>query len=204
QVYQGEREMAAYNKKLGMFELTGIAPAPRGIPQIEVTFDIDANGIVHVSAKDLGTGKEQSMVITGGSALPKDEIERMMKDAEVHANEDKERREAAEARNAGDSLLYQTEKFLKDNEAKLAEGELATKKSEVENALADLKKSLEGSDTASIKSATDKVAEVSQALGAALYAAGAAAGASEASTDGAGSSSPNEDGVEDAEIVEEK
>ena len=204
QVYQGEREMAAYNKKLGMFELTGLAPAPRGIPQIEVTFDIDANGIVHVSAKDLGTGKEQSMVITGGSALPKDEIERMMKDAEAHANEDKERREAAEARNAGDSLLYQTEKFLKDNEAKLAEGELATKKSEVENALADLKKSLEGSDTASIKSATDKVAEVSQALGAALYAAGAAAGASEASTDGAGSSSPNEDGVEDAEIVEEK
>ena len=204
QVYQGEREMAAYNKKLGMFELTGIAPAPRGIPQIEVTFDIDANGIVHVSAKDLGTGKEQSMVITGGSALPKDEIERMMKDAEAHANEDKERREAAEARNAGDSLLYQTEKFLKDNEAKLAEGELATKKSEVESALVDLKKSLEGSDTASIKSATDKVAEVSQALGAALYAAGAAAGASEASTDGAGSSSPNEDGVEDAEIVEEK
>ena len=204
QVYQGEREMAAYNKKLGMFELTGIAPAPRGIPQIEVTFDIDANGIVHVSAKDLGTGKEQSMVITGGSALPKDEIERMMKDAEAHANEDKERREAAEARNAGDSLLYQTEKFLKDNEAKLAEGEMATKKSEVESALADLKKSLEGSDTASIKSATDKVAEVSQALGAALYAAGAAAGASEASTDGAGSSSPNEDGVEDAEIVEEK
>ena len=196
--------MAAYNKKLGMFELTGIAPAPRGIPQIEVTFDIDANGIVHVSAKDLGTGKEQSMVITGGSALPKDEIERMMKDAEAHANEDKERREAAEARNAGDSLLYQTEKFLKDNEAKLAEGELATKKSEVESALVDLKKSLEGSDTASIKSATDKVAEVSQALGAALYAAGAAAGASEASTDGAGSSSPNEDGVEDAEIVEEK
>ncbi|MEY3382617.1 MAG: hypothetical protein RLZZ17_355, partial [Actinomycetota bacterium] len=160
QVYQGEREMAAYNKKLGMFELTGIAPAPRGIPQIEVTFDIDANGIVHVSAKDLGTGKEQSMVITGGSALPKDEIERMMKDAEAHANEDKERREAAEARNAGDSLLYQTEKFLKDNEAKLAEGELATKKSEVESALVDLKKSLEGSDTASIKSATDKVAEV--------------------------------------------
>jgi molecular chaperone DnaK len=204
QVYQGEREMAAYNKKLGMFELTGIAPAPRGIPQIEVTFDIDANGIVHVSAKDLGTGKEQSMVITGGSALPKDEIERMMKDAEAHANEDKERREAAEARNAGDSLLYQTEKFLKDNEAKLAEGEMATKKSEVENALADLKKSLEGSDTASIKSATDKVAEVSQALGAALYAAGAAAGASESSTDGAGSSSSNEDGVEDAEIVEEK
>jgi len=204
QVYQGEREMAAYNKKLGMFELTGIAPAPRGIPQIEVTFDIDANGIVHVSAKDLGTGKEQSMVITGGSALPKDEIERMMKDAEAHANEDKERREAAEARNSADSLVYQTEKFLKDNEAKLSEGELASKKSEVESALTELKKSLEGSDTSAIKSATDKVAEVSQALGAALYAAGAAAGASEGSTDGAGASSSNEDGVEDAEIVEEK
>ena len=199
QVYQGEREMAAYNKKLGMFELTGIAPAPRGVPQIEVTFDIDANGIVHVSAKDLGTGKEQSMVITGGSALPKDEIDRMMKDAEAHANEDKERREAAEVRNSADSLVYQTEKFLKDNEAKLSEGEMAAKKSEVESALTDAKKALEGSDNNAIKSATDKLAEVSQALGAALYAAGAAEGASEG-----GSQSTPEDGVEDAEIVEEK
>ena len=199
QVYQGEREMAAYNKKLGMFELTGIAPAPRGVPQIEVTFDIDANGIVHVSAKDLGTGKEQSMVITGGSALPKDEIDRMMKDAEAHANEDKERREAAEVRNSADSLVYQTEKFLKDNEAKLSEGEMAAKKSEVESALTDAKKALEGSDNNAIKSATDKLAEVSQAFGAALYAAGAAAGASEG-----GSQSTPEDGVEDAEIVEEK
>ncbi|MFM8842569.1 MAG: molecular chaperone DnaK [Actinomycetota bacterium] len=199
QVYQGEREMAAYNKRLGMFELTGIAPAPRGVPQIEVTFDIDANGIVHVSAKDLGTGKEQSMVITGGSALPKDEIDRMMKDAEAHANEDKERRAAAEVRNSADSLVYQTEKFLKDNEAKLSEGEMATKKSEVEAALVAAKKALEGSDNNAIKSATDKLAEVSQALGAALYAAGAAAGAS----DGASQSTP-EDGVEDAEIVEEK
>ena len=199
QVYQGEREMAAYNKRLGMFELTGIAPAPRGVPQIEVTFDIDANGIVHVSAKDLGTGKEQSMVITGGSALPKDEIDRMMKDAEAHANEDKERREAAEVRNSADSLVYQTEKFLKDNEAKLSEGEMATKKSEVEAALVEAKKALEGSDNNAIKSTTDKLAEVSQALGAALYAAGAAAGASE----GASQSTP-EDGVEDAEIVEEK
>jgi len=199
QVYQGEREMAAYNKKLGMFELTGIAPAPRGVPQIEVIFDIDANGIVHVSAKDLGTGKEQSMVITGGSALPKDEIDRMMKDAEAHANEDKERREAAEVRNSADSLVYQTEKFLKDNEAKLSEGEMAAKKSEVESALADAKRALEGSDNNSIKSSTDKLAEVSQALGAALYAAGAAAGASEG-----GSQSTPEDGVEDAEIVEEK
>ena len=199
QAYQGEREMAAYNKKLGMFELTGIAPAPRGVPQIEVTFDIDANGIVHVSAKDLGTGKEQSMVITGGSALPKDEIDRMMKDAEAHANEDKERREAAEVRNSADSLVYQTEKFLKDNEEKLGEGEMATKKSEVESAIADAKKALEGTDSAAIKSATDKLAEVSQALGAALYAAGAAAGASE----GQLGTAP-EDGVEDAEIVEEK
>ena len=127
QAYQGEREMAAYNKKLGMFELTGIAPAPRGVPQIEVTFDIDANGIVHVSAKDLATGKEQGMTITGGSALSKDEIDRMMADAEAHANEDKQRREEAEIRNTGDSLLYQTEKFLKDSEGKF-EGELLHKR----------------------------------------------------------------------------
>jgi molecular chaperone DnaK len=198
QVFQGEREMAAYNKKLGMFELTGLAPAPRGIPQIEVTFDIDANGIVHVSAKDLGTGKEQSMVITGGSALAKDEIDRMMKDAEAHANEDKERKEAAEIRNSADSLVYQTEKFLKDNEEKLSEGELATKKVEVEGAITESKKALEGDDSAAIKTATDKLAEVSQALGAALYAASAAAGENQP-TD-----SSNEDGVEDAEIVEEK
>ena len=128
QVYQGEREMAAYNKKLGTFDLTGLPPAPRGVPQIEVTFDIDANGIVHVSAKDLGTGKEQRMTITGGSALSKEEIDRMMKDAEAHAEEDKQRREEADVRNAGDSLVYQTEKFLKDNADKFNEGENATKK----------------------------------------------------------------------------
>jgi molecular chaperone DnaK len=194
QVFQGEREMAAYNKRLGMFELTGIAPAPRGIPQIEVTFDIDANGIVHVSAKDLGTGKEQSMTITGGSALPKEEIDRMMKDAESHADEDKKRREEAEIRNAGDSLVYQTEKFLKDNEDKLKEGESAEKRSEVESAMTDLKKTLEGTDSAAIKTATEKLAEVSQQLGAALYAANAAQATPEA---------PKEDGVEDAEIVDE-
>ena len=119
QVFQGEREMAAYNKKLGMFELTGLPPAPRGVPQIEVTFDIDANGIVHVSAKDLGTGKEQSMTITGGSALPKDDIERMMRDAEEHAEEDKKRREEAETRNLAESLQYQTEKFLAENGDKI-------------------------------------------------------------------------------------
>ena len=194
QVFQGEREMAAYNKKLGMFELTGLPPAPRGVPQIEVAFDIDANGIVHVSAKDLGTGKEQKMTITGGSSLSKEEIDRMMKDAESHAEEDRKRHEEAEIRNNGDSLLYQTEKFLKDNEDKFTEGEAAEKKAETETELAVLKSALEGNDLEAIKAATEKVATVSQALGAALYAATAAT---------QGDSTPNEDGVEDAEIVDE-
>jgi len=194
QVFQGEREMAAYNKKLGMFELTGLPPAPRGVPQIEVAFDIDANGIVHVSAKDLGTGKEQKMTITGGSSLSKEEIDRMMKDAESHAEEDRKRKEEAEIRNNGDSLLYQTEKFLKDNEDKFTEGEAATKKAETETELAVLKSALEGNDLEAIKAATEKVATVSQALGAALYAATAAT---------QGDSTPAEDGVEDAEIVDE-
>jgi molecular chaperone DnaK len=196
QVFQGEREMAAYNKKLGMFELTGLPPAPRGVPQIEVTFDIDANGIVHVSAKDLGTGKEQRMTITGGSALSKDEIERMMKDAEAHADEDKQRREEADVRNSGDSLVYQTEKFLKDNADKFNEGENATKKGELETAIADLKKSLEGSDLSAIKSATEKVSEISQQLGAALYAANAAQAPA--------GDTPTDDGVQDAEVVDEQ
>ena len=194
QVFQGEREMAAYNKKLGMFELTGLPPAPRGVPQIEVAFDIDANGIVHVSAKDLGTGKEQKMTITGGSSLSKEEIDRMMKDAESHAEEDRKRKEEAEIRNNGDSLLYQTEKFLKDNEDKFTEGEAAEKKAETETELAVLKSALEGNDLEAIKAATEKVATVSQALGAALYAATAAT---------QGDSTPSEDGVEDAEIVDE-
>jgi molecular chaperone DnaK len=193
QAYQGEREMAAYNKKLGMFELTGIAPAPRGVPQIEVTFDIDANGIVHVSAKDLATGKEQGMTITGGSALSKDEIDRMMADAEAHANEDKQRREEAEIRNTGDSLLYQTEKFVKDNEGKF-EGELESQKKDLDAALEELKTSLGGANFEMIKSATEKVSTLSQALGGALY-ANASAQAEGAST--------HEDGVEDAEVVEE-
>ncbi|NDE66346.1 MAG: molecular chaperone DnaK, partial [Actinobacteria bacterium] len=191
QAYQGEREMAAYNKKLGMFELTGLPPAPRGVPQIEVTFDIDANGIVHVSAKDLGTGKEQSMTITGGSALSKEEIERMMADAESHAEEDRARKEEAEIRNAGDSLLYSTQKFIKDNEEKLSQGDALEKKTETEAAIAELKTALGGSNYEMIKGATEKVATVSQALGAALYAGAAAEGA------------PAEDGVEDAEVVEE-
>jgi len=194
QVYQGEREMAAHNKKLGMFELTGLAPAPRGVPQVEVTFDIDANGIVHVGAKDLATGKEQSVTISGGSSLSKEEIDRMMADAESHAEEDKQRREEAEIRNNGDSLVYQTEKFIADNTEKVSEGDAAEKKVEVEAALVDLKTSLGGANFESIKTNTEKVATLSQALGAAMYAAaGAAAG------DGASS----EDGVEDAEVIDE-
>ena len=196
QVYQGEREMAAYNKKLGTFDLTGLPPAPRGVPQIEVTFDIDANGIVHVSAKDLGTGKEQRMTITGGSALSKEEIDRMMKDAEAHADEDKQRREEADVRNAGDSLVYQTEKFLKDNADKFNEGENATKKTETEAALEDLKKALAGTDLSEIKTATEKVSELSQQLGAALYAANAA--------QAPGGTTPADDGVQDAEVVDEQ
>src|SRR5687768_9587180 len=135
QVFQGEREIAAYNKKLGTFELTGIPPAPRGIPQIEVTFDIDANGIVHVNAKDLGTGKEQSMTITGGSALPKDDIDRMMRDAQDHADEDRQRREEAETRNVAEALQWQTEKFLAESGDKLP----ASAKDEVNEALSDLR-----------------------------------------------------------------
>ena len=195
QAYQGEREMAAYNKKLGMFELTGLPPAPRGIPQIEVTFDIDANGIVHVSAKDLGTGKEQRMTITGGSALSKDEIARMMADAESHAEEDRQRHEEAEIRNTGDTLLYQTEKFLAENGEKLNEGETATKKAETEEALAELKTALGGANFEMIKSSTEKVSTLSQALGAALYASSAASAQSSGQT--------SDEGVQDAEIVEE-
>jgi molecular chaperone DnaK len=195
QVFQGERDIANANKRLGMFELTGIAPAPRGVPQIEVTFDIDANGILHVAAKDLGTGKEQKITISGGSSLSKEEIDRMIKDAEAHAEEDKQRRDEADARNAGDSLVYQTEKFIKDNEEKLSEGEATSKKAEVEAALTELKSALEGTDISAIKSATEKVATLSQEMGASLYAANAEQPAD---------ASQNDDGVEDAEIVEEK
>jgi len=198
QVFQGEREMAAYNKKLGTFELTGLPPAPRGVPQVEVTFDIDANGIVHVAAKDLGTGKEQSMTITGGSGLPKDDIERMMKDAEAHAEEDRKRREEAEIRNSAESLLHQTEKFLADNGDKVPEDA----KSNVEGPLADLKKALAGDDIDAIKDAAEKVATTSQALGAAMYAnAQQSAGAGDAGDGGPSSSS--DDDVVDAEIIDE-
>ncbi|MFC6236288.1 molecular chaperone DnaK [Longivirga aurantiaca] len=200
QVFQGEREMAAYNKKLGTFELTGLPPAPRGVPQIEVTFDIDANGIVHVAAKDLGTGKEQSMTITGGSGLPKDDIERMMKDAEAHAEEDRKRKEEAEIRNSAESLLHQTEKFLADNGDKVPEDA----KSNVEGPLADLKKALAGDDVDAIKDAAEKVATTSQALGAAMYANTGANAAGGAGDSGAGEqTASSDDDVVDAEIVDE-
>ncbi len=201
QVYQGEREMAAYNKKLGTFELMGLPPAPRGVPQIEVTFDIDANGIVHVMAKDLGTGREQSMTITGGSGLPKDDIERMMKDAEAHAEEDRQRKEAAEIRNSAETLLHQTEKFLADNGDKVPEDA----KSNVEGPLAELKTALAGEDIDAIKNAAEKVATTSQALGAAMYAqSGASAGGGEQSAPGSDSpDADNDDDVVDAEIVDE-
>src|SRR6202522_1715407 len=166
QVFQGEREIAAYNKKLGMFELAGIAPSPRGLPQIEVTFDIDANGIVNVSAKDLGTGKQQSVTISGGSALGKDDIANMMADAEKYAEKDRQRREEAEVRNRGESLAYTTEKFLAENSDKVPDDI----RSEVEAAIADLKKTLDGTDTEAIKTATEKAAQASQKMGTAIYA----------------------------------
>ncbi len=191
QVFQGEREIAAYNKKLGMFELTGLPPAPQGVPQIEVTFDIDANGIVHVGAKDLGTGKEQSMVITGGSALSKDEIDRMMKDAEAHADEDKARRDEAEVRNQAESLVHQTEKFVSDNEDKVS----AELKAKVDEAVSDAQEALKGTDTAAVKAAVEKLANVSQEVGTAIYADAAAAGDA--------SAPQSDDGVVDAEVVDE-
>jgi molecular chaperone DnaK len=202
QVFQGEREIAAHNKKLGMFELTGLPPAPRGVPQIEVTFDIDANGIVHVKAKDLGTNKEQSMTITGGSALPKDDIDRMVKDAEAHAEEDKKRREEAETRNQAETLVYQTEKFVKDNDEKLPEDI----KGKVKTAIDEANEALKGTDTAAISAAIEKLNTASQELGTALYAnaqqAGGDAGAAGAEGTAGGSAKP-EDDVVDAEIVDE-
>ncbi|MEV7186406.1 molecular chaperone DnaK [Kitasatospora sp. NPDC093102] len=195
QVYQGEREIAAYNKKLGMFELTGIAPAPRGLPQIEVTFDIDANGIMHVGAKDLGTGREQKMTVTGGSSLPKEEIDRMMREAEQHAEEDRRRRETAETRNQGEQLVYTTEKFLQDNQDRIP----ADVKSEVEAAVIELKGKLKGQDSAAIRTASEKLAQVSQKLGQAIY----AQATPDAPSGGAGGPQADEQEVVDAEIVDE-
>lgn len=207
QVFQGEREFTRDNKPLGTFELTGIAPAPRGVPQIEVTFDIDANGIVHVSAKDRGTGKEQSMKITGGSALPKEEIDRMIKDAEEHAAEDKRRREEAETRNQAEAFAYSMEKQIADNRDKLP----ADVVSEVEADVAAVKSALEGDDFEAVKSAYEKLGTSSQKIGQALYAseqqaggAGASAGTTQdQGTSGSTTGSSDED-VVDAEIVDDE
>jgi len=202
QVYQGEREFARDNKPLGTFELTGIAPAPHGVPQIEVSFDIDANGIVHVSAKDKGTGKEQSMTISGGSALPKEDIDRMIKEAEAHAAEDKKRREEAETRNAAEQQAYAIEKLLRENKDKLPEDV----HSEVSAAVDELKKSLEGDDINAVRTAQDKLNEVGQKIGQALYAseqAGPAAG-SGFPRPPAGSQPKADDDIVDAEIVDDE
>ena len=204
QVFQGEREMAAYNKKLGMFELSGLPPAPRGVPQIEVTFDIDANGIVHVSAKDLGTGKEQKKTITGGSALSKDEIDRMMKDAETHAQDDKSRKEEADIRNLGESLVYQTKKFLADNEASFGTEKTQGLKEETLSAITALEQSLNGANFTEIKENTEKLTVLSQTLGAALYESKVEENNQSSSGDENSSTSGDENSVEDAEIVEEK
>jgi molecular chaperone DnaK len=166
QVYQGEREIAAYNRKLGTFQLRGLPPAPRGVPQIEVTFDIDLNGIVNVGAMDLGTGREQSMVITGGSALPKDDIQRMVREAERYADEDRKRKDEADVRNIADTLAYSTEKFIRENADKIAED----LKQEVETEIAAVKKALEGTDSDAINTSAQKLATVSQKMDAAMYA----------------------------------
>lgn len=211
QVFQGEREIAAYNKKLGTFELTGLPPAPRGVPQIEVTFDIDANGIVNVHAKDLGTGKEQKMTITGGSSLPKDDIERMRRDAEEHAEDDKRRREEAETRNLAEALQWQTEKFLAESGDKLP----SESRDKINEALGDLRGALGGQDIEKIKSAHERLAQVSQEAGSLLYAQqgeqpgeagpGAAGAAGAGATGGtqAGGPAGGADDVVDAEIVDE-
>ncbi|GAB3055422.1 molecular chaperone DnaK [Micromonospora schwarzwaldensis] len=209
QVFQGEREIAAYNKKLGTFELTGLPPAPRGVPQIEVTFDIDANGIVNVHAKDLGTGKEQKMTITGGSSLPKDDIERMRRDAEEHADEDKRRREEAETRNVAEALQWQTEKFLAESGDKLP----TENRDQLNEALGELRSALGGQDIEKIKAAHEKLAQVSQQAGSLLYAqqqegepgapgAGAAGPGAGAGATG-GPQAGGADDVVDAEIVDE-
>ncbi|MEU5154388.1 molecular chaperone DnaK [Glycomyces sp. NPDC021274] len=199
QVFQGEREIAAYNKKLGTFELTGLPPAPRGVPQIEVTFDIDANGIVNVSAKDSATGKAQSMTISGGSSLAQDDIQRMMAEAQEHAEEDRQRKEEAEARNMGESLVYQTEKLLAENGDKIPED----LKGRINEATGSLKGALGGSDIEAIKTATEELSKVSQEAGQAMYAAAQAEQGSQPSaapnTDAPGA----EETIVDAEIVDD-
>jgi molecular chaperone DnaK len=201
-VLQGEREMASFNKTLGKFQLVDLPPAPRGVPQIEVTFDIDANGIVHVAAKDKATGKEQSMTITGQSALGKDDIDQMVRDAEAHAEEDRRRREEAEVRNQADTLVYQTKKLLNEQGDKIAGDE----KDRVESALKTLETALEGTDLEAIKSGTEALMNASQTFAQKLYEQSAAEQQAAGGAGGAGgeSSSPNDDEVVDAEIVDEQ
>ena len=189
--------MAMYNKSLGKFQLTGIAPAPRGVPQIEVTFDIDANGIVHVSAKDKATGKEQSMTITGQSSLPKDDIERMVKDAEAHAAEDKKRREEAEVRNNADSLIYQTEKLISEQGDKVSESD----KKDITDALEEAKAAVASDDIEKIKDTHEKLMRVSQEFGSKLYQAAAASESAAEPT--ADSQQASDEDIVDAEVVEE-
>ncbi len=200
QVFQGEREFTRDNKALGTFELTGIAPAPRGLPQIEVSFDIDANGIVHVSAKDKGTGKEQSMTITGGSAIPQEDIERMVREAEEHAEEDKKRREAADKRNVAENMAYQTDKLIKDNDDKLPEDV----KKEVQADVDELKEALKGDDDAAVEKALEKLQTSQTKLGEALYAQQSADGAAGADAAAGSADSANaDDDVVDAEVIDE-
>ena len=197
QVFQGEREMASANKLLGSFELGGIAPAPRGVPQIEVTFDIDANGIVHVTAKDKGTGKENTITIQDGSGLSQEEIDRMVKDAEAHAEEDKTRREDQETRNSAESMVYQTRNFVKENEDKLSDDV----KGKVEDAAKGVEEALKGDDLEAIKSAVEKLSTESQEMGKAIYEASQNQGTTEAGAAGAGAAA--DDDVVDAEVVDE-
>jgi len=199
-VLQGEREMAMYNKTLGKFQLVDLPPAPRGIPQIEVTFDIDANGIVHVSAKDRATEKVQSMTITGQSSMAKEDIERMVKDAEAHAEDDRKRKEEAEVRNNADTLVYQTEKLLKDQGEKF-EGD---EKEKVEAALGSVKEALAGSDLEAIKTATESLLTASQGFSQRLYEEASKADAGGGGSAGAGADESSDDEVVDAEIVDEK
>ncbi|MEC5170582.1 molecular chaperone DnaK [Glaciihabitans sp. GrIS 2.15] len=200
QVFQGEREFTRDNKNLGTFELQGIAPAPRGIPQVEVTFDIDANGIVHVSAKDKGTGKEQSMTITGGSSLSKDDIERMVREAEEHAAEDKARRATAETRNTAEQLAYSTDKLIKDNAEKLPDDV----KSDVQGDVDALKSALAGDDEAAVKTAFDKLTESQQKLGEAIYSQEQAAASAEGAAEGEQAPAADDEDIVDAEVVEDE
>ena len=205
---QGERQFSKDNKTIGKFQLTDIPPAPRGVPQIEVTFDIDANGILHVGAKDLGTGKEQKITITASSGLSKDEVEKMRRDAEAHAEEDKAKKEEVETRNEADNAVYRTEKMLKDSADKISGDD----KKKIEDAMAAVKEALKGSDNAAIKSASEKLNETWQAVSQELYKAAAAqaqANKTQSGTAG-GSEAPKseekkkDDGVIDAEVVDEK